>query len=162
MNELLNKNYNKIKQERGWTSHSRIMGEAVEMCVITLPCPVCDQKYLLKCKTNARAKDAFCENCDAQIQIKATKRKIQAPLQLLGAEYKTTLDSIKENKINYIVVFYSEKSNIFTINNILFVNTEDINESCVIPRKPLSPHARRAGWQGCKLVFHKYKTINTY
>jgi len=162
MNELLNTNYNKIKQERGWTSHSRIMGEAVEMCVVTLPCPVCDQKYLHKCKPNEKAKDAFCKNCDAQIQIKATKRKSQTPIQLLGAEYKTTLDSIKENKINYIVVFYSEKSNIFTMNNIFFVNTEDINENCVIPRKPLSPQARRAGWQGCKLVFHKYKTINIY
>lgn len=158
---LLTRNCKQIKEERGWTSVSRIVGEAVEDCVVTMPCPICNEKALVKYKANEKSKDVKCEHCASQIQIKATThtKKECASLKLLGAEYKTTCSSIKENTVHYIVVLYSSVGDIYTVNDMLFIDRADINESCVIPRNPLSSTARRAGWQGCMLVFDRFRSI---
>ena len=37
--------------------------------------------------------------------------------------------------------------------NIKVIIAENIKARNVIPRKPLGPNARRAGWQGCYLEF---------
>ena len=34
------------------------------------------------------------------------------------------------------------------------IKSQNINADNVIPRKPLGPNARRAGWQGCYLEFN--------
>jgi type II restriction enzyme len=162
LSQLLTDNCKKVKEELGWTSVSRIVGEAVEDCVIMMPCPICNDKALVKYPTNQKAKDVMCKKCSSQIQIKATKytKDQQTCLKLLGADYKTTCASVKENKVHYLVILYSVISDKYKINEIYFIDRADINESCIIPRKPLSSKARRAGWQGCKLVFNIFKIIS--
>lgn len=122
---------------------------------------MCNQVALQKYKTNEKSKDVKCENCASELQIKATKatKKKQSCLKLLGAEYKTTCASIKEQNVHYLVFLYTEKGESFEINDIVFIHREHINDGCVIPRKPLSATARRAGWQGCVLEFHEFKSI---
>ena len=162
LSQLLTDKCKQIKEEKKWKSDSRIVGEAVEDCVVTMPCAICNEKALIKYKTNEKAKDVKCERCNCQFQIKATKhtKKKQTSLKLLGADYKTTYSSIKENDVHYIVLLYSVIGDIYTINDIYFIDRVNINESCVIPRKPLSSTAKRAGWQGCMLVFKTYKSVN--
>jgi hypothetical protein len=147
LSKLLTEKCKQIKEENRWTSISRIVGEAVEDCVITMSCPICNDKSLVK--------------CSCQIQIKATKftKNQETSLKLLGAEYKTTCSSIKENNVHYIVLLYSVICDKYTINEIYFIDHADINESCIIPRNPLSATARRAGWQGCTLVFNTFKSL---
>jgi type II restriction enzyme len=160
LSELLSDNCKRIKEEKKWTSVPRIVGEAIEDCAITLVCPICNEKALSKYKPNEKSKDVKCINCNCQIQIKGAKyKKKKTSLKLLGAEYKTTCTSIRENNVHYLVVLYSVIGDRYTINEIYFIDHADINESCIIPRKPLSPNARRAGWQGCTLVFNIFKTI---
>lgn len=162
LSQLLTDTCKHIKEEYKWTSVSRIVGEAVEDCIVTMPCPICNNKELVKYKTNQKAKDVRCENCMSQFQIKASKynKKQHSSLKLLGAEYKTTCSSIKENNVHYLVLMYSVSAgDKYIINDIYFVNHTDITDRCVIPRKPLSPTARRAGWQGCNLVFNIFKSI---
>lgn len=161
LSQLLTDKCKQVKEKNGWKSISRIIGESVEDCVITMPCPVCNDKSLVKYKTNQKAKDVRCEKCSCQIQIKATKysKKQETSLKLLGADYKTTCSSIKENNVHYIVLLYSVIYDKYTINNIYFIDHVDINESCIIPRNPLSSKAKRAGWQGCMLVFNKFKSV---
>lgn len=161
LSQLLSHNCKKIKDEKGWISTSRIVGEAIEDCVITIPCPICSNKGLVKYKTNQKSKDVKCEKCSCQIQIKATKhtKKQLTCLKLLGAEYKTTCSSIKENNVHYLVLMYSVVGDKYNINDIYFINHVDINESCIIPRTPLSSTAKRAGWQGCILIFNKDITV---
>ena len=162
ISQLFTHNCKKIKEERGWTSVSRIVGEAAEDCVVTLPCPICNEKALVKYTANEKSKDVKCKHCASQLQIKATKhnRKEFTSIKLLGAEYKTTCSSIKENMVHYIVVLYSFVGNIYTINDVLFIDRVDINENCVVPRNPLSSTARRAGWQGCMLIFDRFRRLN--
>ena len=161
LSQLLTDKCKSIKEENGWMSTSRIVGEAVEDCVVTMCCPVCNDKALVKYKTNQKSKDIKCEKCSCEFQIKATKytKNQQTSLKLLGAEYKTTCSSIKENTVHYIVVLYSVICDRYIINDIYFIDHKDINESCVIPRKPLSSTARRAGWQGCILIFDTFKSV---
>ena len=54
---------------------------------------------------------------------------------------------------------YSVVGDKYNINDIYFIDHADINESCIIPRTPLSSRAKRAGWQGCMLVFNKFKSV---
>jgi len=162
LSQLLNDNCKRIKEERNWTSASRIIGEAIEDFVCKMACPVCSEKSLIKYKANEKSKDIKCEKCSCQIQVKGNKstKKKQTILKLMGAEYKTTCLSIKENVVHYLVVLYSVIGDKYTVDDVLFIDCLDINETCIIPRNPLSLTARRAGWQGCYLHFKKFKSIN--
>lgn len=161
MDILLNDNCKRIKEERNWTSKSRIVGEAIEECVCKMMCPVCSEKSLIKYMANEKSKDIKCENCKCQIQVKGKKstKKKQQILKLLGAEYKTTCLSIKENVVHYLVFLYSVIGDKYKVDDVLFIDRLDINENCIIPRNPLSSKARRAGWQGCNLIFNKFKSL---
>jgi type II restriction enzyme len=162
LSQLLTDNYKRIKEETNWDNKSKIIGEAGEDCVISMNCPICNEKSLIKHKANEKSKDIECTKCKCQIQVKTTKYKKSecTTLKLLGAEYKTTCSSVKENNIHYLILMYSEIAGKYIINKIYFVDCKDINESCIIPRKPLSLTAKRAGWQGCNLAFDKFKSIN--
>ena len=175
LSQLLTVNCKRVKEEKNWTSASRIVGEAVEDCVITLPCPICSVVALKKYQANQKSKDAACENCGGQFQIKATQSKATQSkpkalrknnpvkpathLKLLGAEYNTTRASIRENNVHYIVFMYSFTGETYTINDVLFIDRVHINESCIVPRNPLSSKARRAGWIGCTLVFGTFISL---
>ncbi len=166
LSQLLTANCKRVKDQKNWTSASRIVGEAVEDCVVTLPCPICNVAALKKYRANQKSKDAACENCGGQFQIKAarssaaTKSSENAkPLKLLGAEYNTTRASIQDNNVHYIVFLYSFTGATYTINNVLFIDRMHINENCIVPRNPLSSKARRAGWIGCTLVFGTFISL---
>ena len=169
LSQLLTANCKRVKEERNWASASRIVGEAVEDCVVTLPCPICNVAALKKYRANQKSKDAACEKCGGQFQIKAARSKASkgiaatiktpAPLKLLGAEYNTTRASIQENNVHYIVFLYSFMGETYTINDVLFIDRMHINESCIVPRNPLSSKARRAGWTGCTLVFRTFNKL---
>ena len=147
-----------------WNSNSRIYGQAIEDWVI--------ENYRCDCSSlfdglsaNSKSVDAVCKSCDKKIQIKSSSHKFkpdkQKNLKILGAEYKTTLNSIIKSDWDLILISYCKNENI--IKQILRIDSSDINENSVTPRKPLSSKARRAGWQGCYLnfpwdnVFHVYK-----
>jgi type II restriction enzyme len=149
---------NKITSEKKWTNKSRIIGEAMEDCAIMIPCPLCQSHSLVKYDVNQKSKDVHCTSCLAQIQIKAAKytKKKQTVLTLLGAEYSTTRASIQENDVHYLVFLYTTDN---TIHDILFINRDNITDTCIIPRKPLSATAKRAGWQGCVLRFDTFVSL---
>jgi hypothetical protein len=75
----------------------------------------------------------------------------------IGAEYATTLRSIDEN-IDYIMVLYN---NHYEILEIIHVSCDNISSDNIIPRKPLSKTAKRAGWQGCYLQFTNFQSVKT-
>jgi hypothetical protein len=83
--------------------------------------------------------------------IKNTKQ-----FKTIGGDYLTTLNSINE-KIDYLIILYEKKS--YTILSVLYITNENINLNCIIPRNPLSLTAKRAGWQGCNLIFDNIEII---
>jgi len=53
--------------------------------------------------------------------------------------------------IDYLLIEYDK--DLSKINSIYWNRASDFGKNNVIPRNPLSQNARRAGWQGCTLVF---------
>lgn len=118
----------------------------------------CDSTDWLECVTNEKSKDQVCKNCGKKYQIKcktSTKRAFDTvsttlAFQTIGAEYKTTLESLDED-IDYIILLYYKISH--NIIGTIHIKSDDITSNNIIPRNPLGENARRAGWQGCVLKF---------
>jgi len=148
-----------IKRTTHWTNESRIVGEACEEYVKqTINCIRCNNK-LQKYKINEKSKDFICIGCNQKYQIKSkssTDKQVNNIKQsnlfkTIGGEYSTTLNSISEN-IDYLIILYEKKS--YKIKAILYKKYETIDGNCIISRKPLSLTAKRAGWQGCNILFN--------
>ena len=155
-----------------WKNNSRIIGKAAEKyCYDHINCLVCNSSHWYECQTNEKSKDLICIQCNKKYQIKCknitqkehtniVKNKI---FKTLGAEYKTTLNSVKQN-IDYIIILYDKIT--YNIIDILHIDSKFIiikdDGFCdnIIPRKPLSEKARRKGWQGCYLLFTNFSCIN--
>ena len=101
-------------------------------------------------------------NLNYQIKAKsATQRQVNNikytnTFKTIGGEYSTTLHNINEN-IDYLIILYEKQS--YKIINILYIKNENINSNCIMPRKPLSLTAKRAGWQGCSILFNNIQII---
>ena len=153
-----------IKEGTNWKSESRIVGEACEEYIKTnMKCVRCTGSFG-KCKTNEKSVDLFCLNCGQKYQIKA---KCTTPTQLrnimnknmfktIGGDYSTTVNNICEN-IDYFIILYGKDS--YEIYNILYSKKENMNTECIVPRKPLAPTAKRAGWQGCIIIFNHFEVL---
>jgi type II restriction enzyme len=148
-----------------WKSESRIVGEASEEYVKNnIKCIRCNNINFEKCKTNEKSKDLICIECNQKYQIKAksaTKKQINniinnKTFKTIGGEYSTTLNNINQN-IDYLIIFYEK--NTYKIQNILYVKNEYIDQHCIVPRNPLSINAKRAGWQGCNIIFNNIEII---
>ena len=159
----------KIKIDKPhWKSKSQIIGKAGEKYFYhNLKCLECLQTNLLECKINEKSKDIICKSCNKKYQIKCKKYsqseynnlKKKRIFKTIGAEYNTTLRSINEN-IDYIIILYDENRD-YLILNIIHVKSINITEKNIIPRKPLGPNAKRAGWQGCYLHFSDINFIHS-
>jgi len=141
------------------------VGEACEEYIKNnIKCIRCKNSNFVKCKTNEKSKDLICLECNQKYQIKAkcvTQKQInniilKKQFKTIGGEYSTTINNINEN-INYIIIIYEKTS--YDIKNILYIKNEYINTECIIPRNPLSPTAKRAGWQGCNIILNNFEII---
>jgi type II restriction enzyme len=156
----LQQQIDKVKEDNPlWKSNSRIIGRAAEIYSFkNIICQNCNEMNWLECDINAKSKDQICKNCGKKYQIKCkntTKKlynniKKNNEFKTIGAEYNITLKSV-EDEIDYIIILY-EKVN-HNILNIIHIKSVDITCDNIIPRKPLSKNAKRAGWQGCNLHF---------
>ena len=146
MNKCLLSSLAKIPSN--WKSNARIYGEACEYWVETnVSCPNCGGS-LVKLSANVKSVDHKCSSCGEQYQTKASKSKIfkkDGSVSIAGAEYNTTLSNV--GKWGIIAVQYSPKTN--SILEYKTFSKNKIDKSCIVPRKPLGPNARRACWQGC-------------
>lgn len=148
-----------------WKSKSRIIGRAGEIyCYKNMKCIKCNASDWKECTINEKSKDQICKKCNKKYQIKCknisknyyNKLKKTLKFKTIGAEYNSTLNSIKE-KIDYIIILYEKENN--NIIDIIHIKSNNISENNIIPRKPLGKTAKRAGWQGCYLIFEHINFI---
>ena len=158
MNKDLTRALSKVPSK--WKSNSRIYGEACEYWLSdNIRCPECKLGKMIKLTANIPVVDHACDSCGATFQVKAKNGKIvkkDGSANIVGAEYKTTLSSLRSHDGRpwaMILISYCRKSNV--VKEVFYVPSSNIRESNIIPRKPLSQSARRAGWQGCNIVFER-------
>ncbi len=162
----LNNIISQVKENNNWKNESRIVGEACEYYIKNnTKCVRCNHNNFYKCKTNEQSKDLICINCNQKFQIKAksaTQKQVnniknKNIFRTIGGEYSTTLKNINE-QIDYLIILYEKHS--YKIINILYIKNENISSNSIIPRKPLSITAKRAGWQGCNFLFNNIEIIS--
>ena len=110
-----------------------------------IPCPLCGN-VLATFTNNFKGSDLFCNRCDACFQLKCFKKKIKK--RIPGGEYQTTLGLFSKNTQPHLLLLSYDPMTLAVL-HVYFINRRFITKDAIIPRKPLRPGARRAGWQGC-------------
>lgn len=108
-------------------------------------CLTCDRK-ISALPANTRACDFQCESCNERYQLKSSSKNLSN--RILGAEYHTTLTTVRLDRHPSLILLQYNRDN-FSVANLKILHGSWITENVVIPRSPLRPPARRAGWQGC-------------
>ena len=157
MNKDLTQALSKVPET--WKSNSRIYGEACEYWLSdNVTCPECKLGKMTKLTANVPVVDHACTNCGATFQVKEKNGKIlkrDGSASIIGADYKTTLISLQAEKGDWsmILISYCREANL--VKKVSYIPSSNIKENNIVPRKPLGPNARRAGWQGCNIVFSR-------
>jgi len=114
-----------------------------------LYCLDCASDALDRLPNNTPVADFKCFVCERRYQLKAKDGRFG--LQIAGAAYRPTIESIRRGQMpEHIFVEFDRR-----FNTVVFVDAIPgrlITEDRILPRKPLSENARRAGWQGCNIV----------
>jgi hypothetical protein len=114
-----------------------------------LYCLECESDALDRLPNNTPVADFKCFVCDRSYQLKAKDGRFG--LRITGAAYQPTIDYVRRGEMpEHIFVEFDKR-----FNTVVFVDAIPgrlITEDRVVPRKPLSQTARRAGWQGCNIV----------
>lgn len=114
-----------------------------------LYCLDCASDALDPLPANTPVADFKCFVCERTYQLKAKDGRFGP--SVTGAAYQPTIDAIGRGEMpEHIFVEFDKR-----FNTVVFVDAIPgrlITEDRVVPRKPLSAGARRAGWQGCSIM----------
>ncbi len=110
-------------------------------------CPAC-LSHLEPTRANAKAIDFGCPQCSIQYQLKSTKAPI-GPRVPDGA-YTTMVEAVRSDTCPALVLMHYRKVD-WSVQNLIVIPSFALTEQAIIPRKPLAPTARRAGWIGCNI-----------
>lgn len=138
-----------LKKASGYKSPSqkaRILTET--WASDNLRCPSCDG-ILILLPANSRTSDLRCQSCGETYQLKSQSKPFGK--RILGAEYSTTVQAIRAGRHPSLILLQYDLDNLF-VRQVKVLHRSWITEQGIIPRRPLGPQARRAGWQGCLLA----------
>lgn len=143
----------------GYTSRSQQARVATERWVAeSLRCPACSS-VMRELAANTLVNDFACAGCNERFQLKAKEGKFGR--QITGAAYKPLQMSIQLGTNPSLILlqylFFSKDWGVVT--SVEAIYRKAVTEECVRARKPLSPSARRAGWQGCVILLDEISTI---
>jgi len=108
-------------------------------------CPSCGLN-LVSYPQGTKVYDFFSPSCAERYQLKSAANRFSHTL--LGSEFHTTLRSILAGQQPSMFLLHYDRIK-WMVEDFLVIHRSCITTSCIVPRKPLSSEARRAGWQGC-------------
>ncbi len=135
----------------GYTNQSQKARRVTEGWAGTnLFCMVCDCNRVMTSANNTQAIDFVCPQCGAPYQLKASKHWNER--RIPDAGYAAMIAALQSDKIpNLLIMQYSP---LWFVENLMLVPSFFFSLAAVEKRKPLGPHARRAGWVGCNILLH--------
>ncbi len=114
-----------------------------------LYCPLCGWPSLSKFPNNREVADFYCPNCKSQFEQKSKNGPLGK--KIAGGAYHSFIRRISENhNPDFFLMSYSLKS--MRVEALYFIPKFFFVPEIVEERKPLSEHARRAGWVGCNIL----------
>lgn len=100
---------------------------------------------LVAYQSNTKVYDFYSPICRENFQLKSSSRPFAS--SVLGGEYNTTLQSIMDDRFPSLILLHYDLNN-WAVSDLSLIHRACITTSCIVPRVPLSPKAKRAGWQG--------------
>lgn len=111
-------------------------------------CLRCDSDRLTPTTANTRSRDFVCESCQHGYELKS-KQGVFSKSVLDGA-YNAMVSTIRNGRTpTFLLLEYTTS---WSILRLRAIHHSLITEQSVMPRKPLSASARRAGWVGCNIL----------
>lgn len=129
------------RQETGLFGEQRVVKDCL--------CPRCKRsKTLVRLPPNFKCADVICDFCGFLAQIKtSTVKDINCvPDKVLGAAWGPQKDRM--SAAIYFPLFLVLKNDVGKHYSIFYLSADLQKPEMFKPRSPLSPTARRAGWQG--------------
>ncbi|MBK7899784.1 MAG: hypothetical protein KA603_02175 [Azonexus sp.] len=129
---------------RSATQRARVFSEAwVEE---HFRCPSCSER-LQATPNNTQALDFTCPSCCSGFELKSKKGAFGRTVA--DGAYAAMLARIRASRSTSLILLgYTED---YRTRSVIAVPARFLVEALIVPRKPLGPHCRRAGWQGCNI-----------
>lgn len=133
----------------GYSSRSQIARVITQDWVSReVPCLRCSTLPLRTTVQNTKARDFECPSCSEPYELKSTSGRFGH--RVADGEYGTFRATIESGRTPNLLLLEYDAAR-FGVRKLLAIHRSVISEIAVIPRKPLSTSARRAGWQGCNI-----------
>jgi type II restriction enzyme len=111
----------------------------------SLFCPNCGAEEVSPFPANRQVADFECRACREEYELKGQKRSFGA--KVLDGAYSAKLQRLRSaNNPNLLLMNYDAAR--LSVTDLLVVPQHFFTPEIIEPRAPLSPSARRAGWQG--------------
>lgn len=111
-------------------------------------CLNCGSDSLAPTPENTKALDFRCPGCTEPYELKASKRSFGN--RVLDGAYRTFIEAIaSHDNPNLLLLNYDQLRE--QVIGFRAIPRHALSRLSVIPRSPLGPWARRAGWQGCSI-----------
>lgn len=111
-------------------------------------CLNCGRGPLVRTVNNTRALDFRCRECSEPYELKSSRHPFGR--RVLDGEYTTLLTALSSS-VNPNLFLLNYDISRMSVTEFQAIPRMLLSRLSVIPRRPLGPLARRAGWQGCSI-----------
>jgi len=132
---------------KGPTQNARVLTEG--WIAANAFCPSCGSDRLSHLANNSPVADFLCAGCSEEFELKATKGRIDRKLN--DGAYGAMISRLASPNSPSLMVMRYDKSRT-AVTDLIVVPSHFFTSAIIEPRRPLGPHARRAGWQGCNIL----------
>lgn len=115
-------------------------------------CPNCLEPRVTRQIANTPVRDFLCPTCLQTYQLKSQKQPFGALVS--DAAYNTFLAAVDSGTAPNLILMHYDRFRLRVV-DVDIVPRFFLNPSCIIRRKPLSTHAKRADWVGCIISLEK-------
>lgn len=129
------------------SQNARVLSEG--WVVAHMFCPSCGAARLDPFANNSPVADFGCAACGEEFELKAKKGRLGRKI-VDGAYGAMSARLAQPNNPSLMVMGYDRDRT--RVTDLIVVPNHFFTQSIIEARKPLGPHCRRAGWQGCNIL----------
>lgn len=132
---------------RGPTQNVRVLSEG--WVAAHMFCPACGAERLRALPNNSPVGDFVCDGCAEEFELKAKKGALGRSIPDGAYGAMTARLAMRNNPSLFAMSYDRDRT---TVTDLIVVPRHFFTQDIIQARKPLSPTARRAGWQGCNIL----------
>jgi type II restriction enzyme len=117
-----------------------------------LYCPACPSPRLRMAAANTPAYDLDFPSCGERFQLKSKHGPIGR--KVMDSAHSAMIRAIRSDHVPGLIVLRYDRDAL-SVSDVLLVPRFFMTEVAIEKRKPLGPHARRAGWVGCNILLDR-------